>query len=364
MPAGRSLPWSRETRLLLLTIAVSVTVLLVLARFRFPDEAPAAPAQPLERLAARATFDELAGIVERLDRTVAPSLVVLRRGAPESLAPRALRSLLDGPASTGDAVSYVPALRVRPTAVLTLLGPGQTVQGVVGDESAVPILLARDPIRRLALVRVPAPAPDVAWQWRAMNPISVPRYVVSVEASRGGSTLRPVFFGRADRFTEPRWRVPLLVLGHTTIAAEGSFVFSLEGELVGLAVAEAGVMAVVPADALQAAADRLFEEGSPHITDFGVVLRPLSPGEGKTFGSSSGLVIASVAKGALGEGHLRAGDLLLAVDGNPAVNPESVLLRLATVAPGATVRLALRRGAAMLTVPITVPARGASGQVS
>lgn len=352
---------SRETRLLLLTIAVSVGVLLVLARFRFPDQAPAPPAQPLERLAARATFDELAGIVERLDRTIAPSLVVLRVASPASLAPQSLSTLLDGSTSREAAMSYVPALRVRPTTALALLDADQTVQGVVGDEGAVPLIVARDPVRRLALVRVPAPGVDSAWQWQPLDPITVPRYVVSVEASRGGSTLRPVFFGRADRFAEPRWSEPLLVLGHTAVAAEGSFVFSLDGQFVGLAVEEAGVMALVPADEVQAAADRLHEHGTPRVTDFGLTLRPLSPAETKTFGVTSGLIVQSVAAGSVSEGRLRGGDLLQAIDGVPAANPDAVLLGLADTPAGTTVTFTVRRGADSVSVPVTTPAASPRG---
>ena len=74
----------RETRLLLLTLGVSVVMLLVLARFRFPEERGVPtlperpPAAPLERLAARATYDELASIVGELERRIAPALVVLQ----------------------------------------------------------------------------------------------------------------------------------------------------------------------------------------------------------------------------------------------------------------------------------------------
>ena len=72
----------RETRLLLATLAVSVAMLLLLARYRFPDEPGShqsvepAPA-PLERLAARATFDELASIMADLERRILPSLVTV-----------------------------------------------------------------------------------------------------------------------------------------------------------------------------------------------------------------------------------------------------------------------------------------------
>ncbi|HVB38288.1 MAG TPA: hypothetical protein VND92_07105, partial [Vicinamibacterales bacterium] len=63
---------TRETRLLLLTIGVSVAALLLLARFRFPAQAPIVnPAPPpLERLAARATYDELATIMAQVQARV------------------------------------------------------------------------------------------------------------------------------------------------------------------------------------------------------------------------------------------------------------------------------------------------------
>ena len=68
-------------RLLLVTIAVSVGMLLLLARFRFPEEgrrqtAEPAPA-PLERLAASATYDELASIMGELERRVRSTIIPL-----------------------------------------------------------------------------------------------------------------------------------------------------------------------------------------------------------------------------------------------------------------------------------------------
>ncbi len=77
-------------RLLLVTIAVSVGMLLLLARFRFPDEATRqtvepAPA-PLERLAASATYDELASIMGDLERRVRPTVVSLAVQGPSAIA--------------------------------------------------------------------------------------------------------------------------------------------------------------------------------------------------------------------------------------------------------------------------------------
>jgi hypothetical protein len=69
---------SRETRLLVVTLIVSAGMLLLLARFRFPER-PAAdlPVAPLERLASRATYDDLAGVLRSLDRQIANAVVAL-----------------------------------------------------------------------------------------------------------------------------------------------------------------------------------------------------------------------------------------------------------------------------------------------
>ena len=77
----------RETRLLLLVIVVAVAVLLVLAQFQYPapDRTVASPlAGPIERLAARATFEELALIMGDLSTRVQPAMtvVVLERIPP------------------------------------------------------------------------------------------------------------------------------------------------------------------------------------------------------------------------------------------------------------------------------------------
>src|SRR5678815_4170857 len=70
----------RDSRLLALVILIAVVVLVVLARFRFPqsDSGPAAVTpSPLERLAARATYDDLAAAVHTALQRVEPALVTV-----------------------------------------------------------------------------------------------------------------------------------------------------------------------------------------------------------------------------------------------------------------------------------------------
>ncbi|MGE0041309.1 MAG: PDZ domain-containing protein [Vicinamibacterales bacterium] len=357
-PAGpRSAWWSRETRLLLMTIVLSVGVLLVLARFRFPAEEARAevPQLPLERLATRATYDELAAIVERLDRRIEPSMVVLRVRPGNGAPARTLRQIIQHGDPAVPSTGYVPAIRVRPDVALVMLDPGTTVLGVMGDDEAVPFIVAADPVRRLALVRVPGPADPMLWPWQAAQNVVVPRYVAAVEGSRGGQTLRPIFLGRADRFEEPHWESPLLVLSSAPITTEGAFVFSLEGLLIGMVVEEAGVQAVVPATTLEAAANDLLESGSPTVTDFGLAIQPLTAAVAQAHGVTSGVVVAAVEPGSLADGHLEPGDLVQAVGGRPAVNPDAVLLLLAQTRPGQTVEVGVRRGQETMTIPLAVP---------
>ena len=74
---------SRESRLLFVTIGVAAVVLLGLARMRFPKPPVVDTATPpLEKLAARASYDALAADIERVRALVAPNLIVLRLGRP------------------------------------------------------------------------------------------------------------------------------------------------------------------------------------------------------------------------------------------------------------------------------------------
>src|SRR5215208_5684830 len=106
--------WPRETRLLVITIVLSLAVLLMLARFRFPAQQPLAlPVQPLQQLAARAAFDDLSASVTRAMTRVRPSLLVVARApAVEVVRSFSIEDVLrqDGAESTTD---YVLGLRFR-----------------------------------------------------------------------------------------------------------------------------------------------------------------------------------------------------------------------------------------------------------
>jgi hypothetical protein len=335
---------SRESRLLLVTIALSATVLLVLAQFRFPDPPPSLPsAAPLERLAARASFEELATQVARLEPAIAPSLIVLRLATGTSPPPVRLSDLLATPNDTAaDPTRHVAALRIDGTTALAIVPPAATVAGIIGsaEPPGTAGIVAVDPVRGLARVRVPD-RPVRAAARRPLDNLATPVYVVAVEGTQAGVTLRPVFLGRSSRFQSPRWTEPLLPLGGIAVTP-GALFFTLDGEFLGIAVLERGNLAMAGGDeALQVVAS--LEQTRLPPADAGVALRPLTPAIASALGAESGVLVAEVVDGMPAAGVLVPGDVIVAIEGQPAGNPEDVLLLLSTRLQSGPVNLTVQR---------------------
>jgi hypothetical protein len=231
-PASRL---SRETRLLLIVITLSVGVLLALSRFRFP-EPPAGDggsAAPLERLAARATYDELATIIAELGRRVTPSVAVLR-------------------VENGADSRFVPAVRVRSDLALAHVTPDSRIIELVGSSAGIDVA-AYDERRQLVLIRVPPdPAAVVNLETGAQSG-GRPRYVAAIEGTPGGPALRPLFLGRTDRIADDLYDEGVLVLGGVLLASPGSLIFALDGSFVGICVIEDGYAAGITGRSLAAA---------------------------------------------------------------------------------------------------------------
>src|SRR5690242_18879478 len=119
---------ARETRLLLLTLGVSVAMLFVLARFRFPERpiSELAAPQPLTRLARATTFEDLSATLADLLRRAADAQIPLRVG--------------DADGNT----RLVPALRFRDDLAIAVVAGNQRVTG-----DATPVV-GRDEVRGLA----------------------------------------------------------------------------------------------------------------------------------------------------------------------------------------------------------------------
>lgn len=113
-------------------------------------------------------------------------------------------------------------------------------------------ILAHDAERSMMLLRV-APStvvPDALSA--AVRTFPSVTYVAAVEATPVGPTIQPVFVGRGDTVSDPRWSYPLVPASVGSGLTAGALVFSLNSRFVGMVVrGEEGPM-IVPAPALEA----------------------------------------------------------------------------------------------------------------
>jgi hypothetical protein len=249
----------RDARLLALVIIVSLAVLLVLARFRFPPAEvgapPAAPATtgPLERLTARTTYDDLAASVATVVLRVSGAGTVLTvqvNAIPEPEKPGAKGKPGEPPPIVPP--QLVPALRLPSDLAVVHVPPGWQVTSILGV-SEPPNIAASDPRREIVVLRMP-PSPDAPnGIANSVETFSGFSFVAVVEAAMGGLSATPAFVGRADLATDGIWLNPVRVLGGTVQVPIGSLVFNLDSRFVGLTVpGPGGGRALVPPAALEA----------------------------------------------------------------------------------------------------------------
>ncbi|WP_396624902.1 PDZ domain-containing protein [Luteitalea sp.] len=335
---------SRETRLLAATIGISLVVLLVLSRFRFPETAAESrdgtSAQPLARLAARAAFDDLSLAVRELTGRVDGAVLPLRVTMP----------------GIDDGWRLVPALRVRDDVAMALLPDGSFIEAIPGVPGPVTVL-GRDAVRGVTLVRVPARKAPVLTLREGQQPLTTPGYVAVAEASASGTSLRPVFVGRSDGLGDPRWDGQLLSLGRGASGDEGAPVFTLDGRLVGLVTIADREPAVVPASPLLALVDPLLRGATSPPGDIGVTVQDLDARLAAATGVQAGAAVVTVRPDGPAAGRLVPGDVITTVNGQPMRHGSALQQRIARSAPGTALSLAVRRDGAFLTVPVTVGSR-------
>ena len=338
----------RETRLLVTTLVIAAGMLLLLSRFRFPekpapaDAPPAATPAPLERLAARATYGELASILGGVDGQLARFIVPVRFGAG------------DGDEGRRD----VPAIRIAAERAIALIDGGVEAPGVAASPD-VHGLLAVDEGRGVALLKVSALRAETWREADTTEPVAAPGYAASVEVTPHGRAVRPFYFGRVDRESDLRWGRSLLRFsGLQQVPPPGAAIFLLDGRFVGVGTPVNGAFVVVPAALLREAAVRLESTGSIYLPDLGLEIAPLREDLQLALGADRGVVVTHVV--ATGPSHrsLRAGDVIERIAGHEIRTVPQYTAALAQVASGEPATLSVRRRGTSIEVAIVPAARG------
>lgn len=335
---------SRETRLLLVTIAVSVLLLVLLARFRFPQQpsgaGPSPVVAPLDRILARDVLGDVATAMRTLDPIVGRAIVTLRIStAHEWPTP-----------GSQDAVSLVPALRLRDDVAIAMLPVEARVIGVAGAQGDPAPIIGTDVVRSLTALRVPkqaAPTISLSPPLDGSNAV----VVAVVEGSAAGPAIRPTFTGRAGRIRDPRWRSPLAALDPATKA--GAFVFTLDGQLAGLVIATDGDSALVPAAELIEAGEALISGRRLQAGDLGVEVQPLSDALSVATGAPAGVVVRDIDPAGPGKDVLRPGDVVVALDDLPVYSTRAFERHVVALRAGVPVTVSIVRLGTRLNVTIT-----------
>jgi S1-C subfamily serine protease len=340
-----------EVRLLLATIAISAVALLLLARLRFP-EAPPAPelivTPPLERLAATATYDELARIVAGVQARIGPSLLPLRltRRAVDELP---LDSTVLSSAAAGSTMTT--AIRLSETTALAYIpqaaGPPARL---LPSEDPVE-MVAVDEIRGLALLTVPR-GPAIVPRASRNFMVDVPAYLAAAEPTVAGAAMRPVFIARADARADARWGTNLYSLGIQG-SPPGSPLFSLSGEFMGLLVATGDGIALLPAPEVSAEVTRLQTSGSVRRGQPGFSVQPLTAQLASATGATSGVVVTLVDPAGPAADLLRVGDVIEGVGEEAVQDIDAFLAAISAATVGTPLALSVLRGGTRSQVVIT-----------
>jgi hypothetical protein len=330
---------SRETRMLIATIAISLVALWVLARLRFPDReaAPAPVPAILTPLVRPSGFADLAAAVSDTHALIAPFLFAWpAAAAPDSSEPPVL----------------TPALRIGgDLAVALTTSEPQPAENIVGRDRATGLTVITTPPA--------AGSPPATWSPRQLQQ---PRYLFAASVAPAGSALRPLFVDGLSATETPLWPAPLWTTHSPVDATPGSFVFASDGSLAGLVVEARGRRAIVPGETVLREADRVRQAGYKRAGRIGVDVRGMTPALAAAIGEASGVVVAWVDPLGAAAEKLMVGDLVVSIDGVPTPTVDDWTARTARLAPGDTMVLHLRRQQAALDLAIV--AADAAGEAS
>lgn len=316
---------SRETRLLLTIVVVSLATLWVLARIRFPGRsATPNPVPPvLAQLAPPSAFEDITSTVAQL-----------RPRIGEIVSPIVVQA--DGPVSHP---APAQALLIRDGLAIAILGEHdkpRTAEGVSLEISA------RDPLTGLTLLQIPAEDGPPASVWPSRG-LQYPRFLIASDVSGGGLSLRPVFIGSLNSIASPRWSGSLWAVPYGVELQAGTFLFTVAGEFAGLAIRHDDQPAIVPAELLTSAADRLSRQPHPGSTSLGADVQTLSPTLAAALQSPSGVVVTWVDPAGPAAGVLSAMDVVERVNGTAVTSPEQWEAQVLGLSSGSTVALDVRR---------------------
>jgi S1-C subfamily serine protease len=136
-----------------------------------------------------------------------------------------------------------------------------------------------------------------------------------------------------------RWNAPVWSLPRDSALRVGEFVFTDMAELVGVVATGSAGDVIVPGQELLRAADALRREPPATATDLGVEVQPLTSILARANGAEAGAAVAWVNPSSPAARDIRAGDVIVAIDGVAIRTVEDWKVRVARLPATRTVTL-------------------------
>lgn len=329
---------SRETRLLLGIVVISLATLWVLARLRFPER-PSSPdpvGPVLAQFAPPSPFDAIATAVSELERKVGPSLTRV------TFTPRASDPTLRATVRVAIQVDAEHAAVVTP--------PGE------GSFRSTPEIVAFTPRTGFALVRMAQSPPVASVSWTPQQ-VPSPRFVIAAEGTREGVSFRPVFVGAFTPVQGALWPGVVWRLPASSALPDGALLFTDDGLFIGAVVLRAGDRTMVPADTLRSLSHELSGRTPGARGVPGIAVQELTGLVADAVEVNQGLVVTWVDPKGPAAGLLQPLDVIDEVWGQPLTTREQWDARVDQLEVGGAFEIRMRRsGAEPRTLTLTAAA--------
>ena len=228
-------------------------------------------------------------------------------------------------------------------------------------------LVGSDPLTDLALVRIEADLPALAWRDEAAIPVGGQVYAIGSPLDFHLSVSSGVIGGFARAYDGAD---PVSYVQHDAALNPGNSggpLLDAQGRVIGVNTAipqeaffNVGISLAIPADTAAPVARALLEQGRVQRGYLGITVRalhgPLASALGRA--SGQGLLIETVDPGSPAEeARLRPGDTLLQVNGRPVSVPRDLAGALLTTRPGEEIALGVHDGQARIQIAVELAAR-------
>jgi putative serine protease PepD len=306
--------------------------------------------------------------------------------ATTTVAQRGLPSVVTIQVAAGNATGSGSGVVIRPDGyivtnnhVISPAANGGSITTLFNDGDAAPArLVGRDVLTDLAVLKVDRPTQLPVMAWGASSQLRAGQPVVALGAPLGlASTVTSGIVSALDRSVNvpaDSGRTALLVAAIQTDAAinpgnSGGALVDCAGKLIGIPTAGAtvptpqggtsagniGIGFAIPSDSARTLSDELIANGAVTHATLGLAVAAISPDAASRAGTAPGLLVIATMPGGPSDGAgIRAGDIITAVNGQPAQSAEQLQALTLTKRPGDMVDVTVERSGVERTQPVTL----------